>query len=223
MLFAVVVHCVFMTRDRHRHVDRLDHQLPVLDHKGHVREVVIRVREVPGLQLHVIAARVRPADGIVPAEREVFIRVQIRVLTLDLDARHVVAAHHVLFAVVVHFVAVLRDRHRHLDRLHFQLAVHIRDLIARCDIVTFGIHDLCRARYVVAPAHHCLAARHRYGFNLVSGCQRRVSIAVLRQSRAVVHLLSRISRDRHSFRINSQYTSISTCYHIVPCSILCFV
>ena len=68
---TVVVHRAVSTRNRHCSLDRLDHQLTVSDHEGHIREVGVRVREVVGCQRHRVRTGIRTAHRSTSAEREV--------------------------------------------------------------------------------------------------------------------------------------------------------
>ena len=111
----VIVQCVAVLRDRHNHVDRVDLQLPVNDGERHIVEVRVRVLEIAGRQAHRIGADISAAHHVRAAEREVVLRVQA------VADGHVVARHRVQRAVIVQRVAVLRDRHNHVDLIHRNL------------------------------------------------------------------------------------------------------
>ena len=120
---AVVGRGLGITRNRHRHSNRLDHQLTVYNVEGHRAEVGIRVGEVSSGQVHAVSAGIRADHRGIAAEGEVRHRVQGGSLIAYLNGGHIVTRHGVLGAVVVSLTAVLGDGHRHIDRRDGQLAV----------------------------------------------------------------------------------------------------
>ena len=78
---------------------------------------------------------------------------------------------------------------------HLQSAVHVGDVVAGRHILIAGVLDDRRTRHVVARAHHRLAARHRHTLNVVGAGKFTVRVTVLRQCRAVIHLLVAVGRD----------------------------
>ena len=96
---------------RQRYAPLTNHQAAVHDHECYVREVRVRVREVCRRQVHIICSRVGTRDRRVAAEAEVVRRVQRGIVVSDLDARHIIAGHGMLFSVVLRFSTVLGDRH----------------------------------------------------------------------------------------------------------------
>ena len=84
---AVVVHRVAVLGDGHRHVNRLDHQLTILNVEGHVGEVVVRVREIARNKAHGICSGVHAAHCRITTEGKVGSGVQW------VGDGHVIAAH----------------------------------------------------------------------------------------------------------------------------------
>ena len=118
VLLTVIGDFVAVFSDGHRYIDRVDSQLAVYDHEGHVREVIISIGEVSCLQLHVIRTGIRSADAGSSAEGEVILHIiQFAVRLCG------VARHGMLFTIEVYFATVLGDGNRCIDRSNGLVAI----------------------------------------------------------------------------------------------------
>ena len=134
MFFTVIISRIALSDDGDNRIDRVDYQLTVHDHEGDILEVVVGVREVTGLQFHVVAVGVGSAHAGRSAEGKVGFSVQ-RCAGLDL-----VAGHGMLFAVVVKYVTVLGDGYRRVNLINCLVAIrHVEDDLGK---VCIGVGEL---------------------------------------------------------------------------------
>ena len=158
VLCSVVIHCRGVARDRHRHFNRIDLQRTVHNIERHRAKVAVRIGEVSSRKVHVVSSDVRTLGRVTAAEREVCRRVQCRGLVADLDRGHVITRHHLFSAVVVHFVAVLGDGHRHVNRVDGQR--------------TIGHIERHRAEVAVRISKIRSRQTHRIGTDICAACRR---------------------------------------------------
>ena len=189
---SIIIRGVVGTGDGHDGVDRLDHQLAVHNHKRHVREVVVDIGEVARNKSHLVAACIRAARRSTAAEREVGSRVEA------VAEGHVIIRHRVQPAVIIHRVAVLRDRHRHVNRQNRQVAVgdvegHFREVRVRVGELTCGETHVGRAGILACRRNHATHQRRagsgregEVAVHIVEGVVRRGGIARHRVESTVV-------------------------------------
>ena len=190
-----------MAGDRHRHIDRVDRKAAVRHVERHRAEVVVRVRELGGRQVHIRRTGIRSGGCGVAAEREVAHRVQ-RVAGL-----HVIAAHAVGRAVVVNLAGMAGDRHRHIDRIdrkaavrhverHVEVAVVVAELgCCKTHVSRAGVRSGCRGR--AGEANKRLAVHRVVAGQVVA--RHGMALAVIRhRGRVTCH------GDRHRGRRDYQ-------------------
>ncbi len=142
VLAAVVVGGVVRADNGYGHVDRINLLIAVCDVEGHGAEVSVRVRELFRRQAHVRGAGVGPGgDSRFSAECEVILHI-----VQSAVRRRGIAAHAVLFAVIVGRVVRADNGHNHVDRLDGLIAVrhvegHGAEVLVRvCELLSRQAH-----------------------------------------------------------------------------------
>ena len=150
VLFAVVVRRVVRTADGYHSVDRGDRLVAVRYVEGDTLEVAVRVRELATCQVHVRGARIRPGRRCCTAEGEVL----RHVIQVGVCSRGV-AAHAVLFAVIVRRVVRAADSYHSVDLLDLLVAVR--------HVEGHGCEVRVRIRELISRQAHVRGARIRPG------------------------------------------------------------
>ena len=193
----VILHHVSVTRHRHTHLNGRDGLITVGHVERHGGEVGIRIGELLGIQSHHHSAGIGLRGRCRAAEREVGLRVETR------RGRHRVACHRVRLSVIGTAVAVTRDGHHRVDRIHGLVTVrHMeRDHAVKItvDILEHGGRETHVHGAGIGERSFRRAAEREVVLR-ISGIADRHVIATHAVDRSVVVRRVLVSRDGHHHR-----------------------
>ena len=190
----VILHHVSVTRHRHTHLDGRDSLITIGHVERHGGEVGIRIGELLGIQPHHHSAGIGLRGRCRAAEREVGLRVETR------RGRHRVACHRVRLSIIGTAVAVTRDGHHRVDRIHGLVTVrHMeRDHAVKItvDILEHGGRETHVHGAGIGERSFRRAAERKVILR-ISGIADRHIIATHAVDRSVVIRRVLVSRDGH--------------------------
>ena len=203
VFITIVGSHIMMTRNRHRHVDRVDRHLTVGNAEVHRAKVAVRVSEQALGQVHVGRTDIRTRCCSRTCELDVMIHIVQHILASCRVTRRCVR-----LTVVRSRHRITRDRHRHVNRVdrhltvghleghRAEVAVRVGELVCgEAHIGRTGIRSRCRGRTAEGEAI----------VDIVQGIRTSSRVACRSVRLAVVRCRLSVTRDghRHIDRINS--------------------